>query len=540
MAAEKKIPLSIVLSLVDRVTARINAVNKRLDAINKPAKDFGKAVQDLGEKSGLGTVVDGFKGVGSAIGDLLGKVAMIGGVAAAAVMGLKSIVDEFDDMGDMADRLGVNVDFLAQMRFAAERSGATVQDLDQGLQTLTENIGGARAGMGRMVKALGNMSPALLEQLKASKDTEQAFGLVAHALAKLPDQARRARLAMATLGNSALVPLLARDTQGIMELRGEFAATAGSLDEAAGKAGAVDDSFKNLHAATLGVKAALLEGLAPAMGEIVDDLKKWLVDHREDIKKWAVDIGKKLPDAVHAIVDAVQGAVKTVGDFVDMIGGWKVAAVAVAAVIAGPLIASVISLGIAIMTTPVGWIMAAIAAIAAAIYIVVTKWNDASTKWKIIVDAILFFMLPFISWPLIIYRHWDGIKAFFVKLWDGVKDVFSAAWDWISGIVEKVVDAVDTVVDAGSKLFSAIPGLPGQPAPLPGGGGFGDVPRPTVSAAVLEAASGLQRQAGAGGETKITVDFMNAPRGTRASVDPSTSSSVNVDLAMGYQLGWAP
>ncbi len=539
--AEKKVTLPIAVGTIDKVTAKINAINKKLDGITKPTRELGKAIKDFGEKSGMGAVVEGFQGVGGAVADLLGKVAMVGGVAAAAVLGLKSLVDEFDDLGDLAERLGVNVDFLAAMRYAAERSGASVEQLDAGMQTFVTNLGKASAGKGALVKFLSAASPVLLAQLKAAKSTEQAFNILADAMSKVESPAKRAALATAALGDAALAPLLARGSRGILELRGAFAGLAGSQEGAAEKAGVVDDSMKDLHAAIQGVKAALVEGLAPAMGEIVEQLKQWFVDHRSDIRQWASDIGKKLPAAVNKIADVVRDAVTTVADIIDKIGGLKVAAVTLAAVIAGPLISSIVSLGIAIAATPVGWILAAIAAIAAAIYIVVTKWNDGSTKWKIIVDAILFFMLPILGLPLIIYRHWGGISAFFVKLWGHVTDAFSAAWDYIKPIVDKVVGAVDAVVGAGQKLFGAFPGLPGQDAAAgPGAGAprrsiFNPFPdqRPTISSTVLSAAAGLRQQS----EVNVKVDFANAPRGLRVSADPQSTASV--DLSVGYQMGGA-
>jgi hypothetical protein len=37
----------------------------------------------------------------------------------------------------------------------------------------------------------------------------------------------------------------------------------------------------------------------------------------------------------------------------------------------------------------------------------------------------------------LIYRNWDKIKAFFGKIWDGVKQVFTAFWEWAKGLFLK-------------------------------------------------------------------------------------------------------
>src|ERR1043166_7182493 len=172
MADEKKTQLSIVLRAVDNATAKIKAINDRIDQATKPIRNFKEQLGKLSEKSGLEDVIAGFKGVGSAIGALLGKVALIGGVVGVAVAGVFKLVGEFDDLGDKAERVGVSVQFLAAMRYAAEKAGAPVEALDGGLQTFNENIGKLRANSGKLATFLGGpkgVAPVLMKQLKAAK-----------------------------------------------------------------------------------------------------------------------------------------------------------------------------------------------------------------------------------------------------------------------------------------------------------------------------------------------------------------------------------
>jgi hypothetical protein len=364
--ADKEFPLSIVLRTVDKATAGINAVNKRLDAMTKPVRDFGKSLKDLGEKSGLNSVLDGFKDVGSAIGDLLGKVAMIGGLAGVGVAALVHLVGEFDDLGDKAERLGIHTDFLAGLGFAAERSGASVAALDGGFETFIVNLGLARAGMGKMVKALQTVAPDLLVALKHTKSNEQALLLMADAFAAIKDPAKKAALAARTGLGPELVPLLARGSKGVAELLARFHELAPGIGEAAEKAGAVDDGFKELKASFMGVKAAIVTGLAPAMGIVVDKLRDWFVSHREDIAQWAAQIGDRIPAAIEKVVTWVGAAIDKVVDFVDSIGGLKTVGIAAAAFMTGPLLSAFVTLGAAMLATPFGQVLAGLAAITAA------------------------------------------------------------------------------------------------------------------------------------------------------------------------------
>jgi len=533
--AEKETKLSIVVRTVDKATAKIQEIGKRIDAATRPIRDFRRALGELREKSGLDDVIGGFRGVGGAITGILGKVAMIGGVVSGAVAGLGSLVDEFDNLGDLSERLGVSVDFIAQLRFAAERSGASVEQLDSSLQTFTTNLGRARAGTGRMAAFLKQVSPALLQQLKAAKSNEEAFGLLADAMAKLQDPAKRAALAQMTLGDAALGPLMARGAPGIKVLTDRYAELAGSQEGAAAEAGKVDDSFKDLKAATDGVKAALVQGLGPALKVIVDQLANWFKENRGKIAEWAASLGKKLPGAIMSLVGSFRSALDTVLPIIDAIGGFKTVAIALAAIIVGPLISAVYGLGVALLTTPVGWIVTGIAAIAAGATLLVRHWDGIreffvdlwdwiGAKFGWARDLIMMVIAPIIAVPAMIIEHWDGIKVFFVGLWDGITSVFERAWGIISGIVDKVIGAVTAVTDAiGSVLetpaFVDMIERPNAPS-------LND-----VLAQSQATIAGMRAQATA---AHVTVDFANAPRGTRVKTDPQNTA--DVDLSVGYQM----
>jgi hypothetical protein len=338
--ADKQTKLSIVVRTVDQATVRIKAINDRLDAITKPVRDFKSALSDLREKSGLNGVIDGFKGVGSAIAGVLAKLGMLGGVAAGAVAALFHIADGFDELGDKAEEMGVSVDWLAQTRAAAEKSGASIEQLDSGMKGFAASLGLARAGTGKMAGFLKTVNPELLKQIRAAKGNEEAFDLVADAMENLHDPAKRAAAAQKMFGDASLAPLLVRGSQGIQKLREEYFKSAGSMEEAAKKSGELDDAQKDLKASVDGVKAALISGLAPALTSIVKRLAEWFTAHRADIEAWAKQIGERLPGAIQAVIAWLGKAWDKVTGFVDAIGGLKVVVIALgAALLAGPVFA---------------------------------------------------------------------------------------------------------------------------------------------------------------------------------------------------------
>jgi hypothetical protein len=536
--AGKETTLSIVLRTVDRATAGINAVNKRIDAATKPIRDFRKAIGELREKSGLDEISAGFSGVGSAITGILGKVAMIGGAVGVAVAGVLSLVAGFDDLGDKAEAAGVSVDFLSGVRYAAERSGLSVEKLDAGMQSLSLNMGQLRAGTGKFKTFVDTLPPAMGRQLRATKTNEEAFDLLANAMVKIQDPAKRALFAQKAFGDAAAAPLLAKGAAGIKELRDRYAALAGPQGAAAGKAGAVDDAMKDLKASTDGVKAALVEGLGPALEKIILKLGTWLTENREKIGAWAKELGEKLPAAFDSLVDGVKGAIGFLTPFFNSTTKIKIAIGALIAVMVGPLISAIVSLGIALAANPIGLILTAIAALAVAWFIVITRWDEVKAYfgkfWKWLGDKIGPFrdiiagvMAPFIYIPAQIIANWGPIKKFFIDVWDGISGAFQRAWKIIEGIGNKITGVVSTIRDGIGGALDVI-GL-GDDGPamvdyVPGSGGVLDIMKRATNALPTSRST----------EARVTVDFTNAPRGTRVNTDPQSTASV--DTSVGHQM----
>lgn len=512
MADSKETKLSIILRAVDKATAPIRALNARIAKLSAPLRAVGARFASIA-RTGVSALIDAFKAVGSVIGDVLSKIPLIGtaiaATAGAAFLGLKSLVDHFDDLGDTAQRVGVSVDFLAQMRYAAKKTGTEVTVLDQGLKSFSENLGRAKAGTGRMAAFLEKVYPPLLKQLKAAKSNEEAFRLLADAMSKLKDPAKRSALAMATVGDSALAPMLAQGAKGVQALGDRYTELAGSQQEAAQVGGEVQDSFKDLSAATDGAKAALLTGLGPALKIIIDKMRDWLTGHKAEIAEWAKNFGEKLPAAIQSTIDAVSSAVDKVKEFFGFLAdiydkikslyelrdptaqAKKIAAevpeaqrpeVERAMRAQGAAVAGGRSTGLSILGGAFG--LNALADTEVGRAGVAQRLNALGVNPAIIDD-------PTITGEL----H----KAIADQL-DGQPDVTAQVRSAIAGRPDVTDQASSTV--AGS--------------------------RPASLDDIVTAMGQAQSTA------KITVDFSNAPRGTRVKADPQ--STADVDFSVGYNL----
>lgn len=492
---DKETQLSIVIRTVDKATAKIKAINDKLDAAAKPVRDFKEAIAELREKSGFDSVVEGVRGVGGAVMDVLGKVAMIGGVVAGAVGVVMSLIGSFDDLGDTAEALGVGVDFLAQTRYAAEKSGAEVAALDGGLRNLATGLGMARAGSGKLAGFLKVVSPALLRQVKEAKSNEEAFNLLADAAAKLTDKAKLAAFAQKTLGDASLGPLLAKGAKGIDELRKRYGQLAGSQQAAADAAGPVDDAMKDLKATTDGLKAAIVAGLAPALKIIVDRLAEWFVEHRADVERWARQIGEALPKAVDEVVKAVRDAIAWASSFLDSIGGLNTALVAAGAVMVGPLLSAVVTLGAAMLATPFGAWLAGFAAIAALVVGVTMEIKEFKKQLDTSNEVLLQDSNDLASGRITKEEFRKRQPAFSAS-----KDAAMTDDDLLAS--GKMTPREYETKYPGTNAENLREFLGGAPAGKPA-------------------------------EAHITIDIANAPKGTRVTTAPQGTATV--DLSVGYQ-----
>jgi len=580
-------PLESINSRLEKTGSRLSApfarLGNRLGALGKAAgipaiaESFGKvssAAGNLGEKA-------------------LGLGAMFGGLAAAGGVAFVGLVRSAEEAGsrlnDMSAKTGLSVNAFAQLEFAAKRAGVGGEEFAGGMEKLNKGISEARRDTGPLAELLKKVGPAYLRQLKGVKSNEEAFNLLAAAMQKIQDPGKRAELATAAFGRSGvgMVNVLKDGPAGVAALRAEFLKLAGDQSGFAANSDALGDSFDNLETALLGVRNTAAGALMPALTRLTDIVTGFVAKNRDGIQQWAERTGaaiqkwidgggvdrlmtglSDLKDTVVTVVDKVGGLGNALGlvamamagptliaagqfalslarlgkDVVLLavrLGGVLVKALASAALgllefnfaplIAGlsGAIASTWAFTAALLANPIAWIVAGIALLAGAAYLIYKNWGPLkdwfSGLWdglKNAVGSALAWVGEHLSWtPLgMIVNNWGPIKAFFSGLWDSITGIFKNAWGAISPYVDKVMS-----------VAQFIPGFGGATAIVNGarsmfGGGGGAVP-------ALGAAQALPPPV-AGGTAAVRVDFVNAPRGTRATSAGDAPLDLNLGITM--------
>ena len=218
-------------------------------------------VEELVTKLGLeidGDVLSTLEKFKSAISKGLGGVTVAAAAAAAALAGVVgTAAHAADEIGDVADRLKVAPQALQELKFAADRSEASFEDLQLGLKFLAKNAVEAANGSKEMAAAFAGI------QLRgADGKVRNSTELLADLADKVKDlgDAEGLNLASRVLGKGGdkLLPLLRRGSAGIAELSArahELGLVFSDTDVAA--AGRLDDALKDVRDALTGLRNQL-------------------------------------------------------------------------------------------------------------------------------------------------------------------------------------------------------------------------------------------------------------------------------------------
>ena len=251
-------------------------VNITLTAINKTKVAFDQ-------------VTKGLKGVGGVAAGVTRGVTKVGlaatGAAAALSALVKVNVDFMDKLGKTANKLGIEVEFLQAMRFAAEQTGVKVEALDMGLQRFIRRAAEAAKGTGESKRAFEQLGIQLKDNDGNLRDIRDILFDVADGLENTKDSGERVRLAFKFFDSEgvSLVSTLKEGADGLREFE-QQAENLGIIisKQSIAKAEMFADSLnvlkKQLTALTANISAAFI----PVLEDVATTLSTMLTDMKDD------------------------------------------------------------------------------------------------------------------------------------------------------------------------------------------------------------------------------------------------------------------
>lgn len=208
--------------------------------------------------------------IGTAIGASIGTAAVGLGVA------LGHAFHQADELGKMAQRIGIPVEQLSGLRLAADLSGVSMENLGTSIGRLSRNMseiaGGATNTASRAFQAL---RISVTNSDGSLKTSAQIMDEVADRFRSMQDGAGKTALAIAIFGRSGaqMIPMLNQGAEALREAR-EEAEQLGLVvsRRTALAAEAFNDNLRRLRLVTEGVALQLTAQLAPAFAQFTGQM----------------------------------------------------------------------------------------------------------------------------------------------------------------------------------------------------------------------------------------------------------------------------
>jgi hypothetical protein len=484
--------LQFTIDAVDRVTAKLAGINKAVDRAAAPYRKLRASINSLAENSGIDRL-------GAATGRLRERFGNLPLLATAAtggvVAGLVQTIRRIDQLQDSAKKLGVPIEQLQRMGYAAQMSGSSQEEMASSLQFLSQNMAEALSGSKEMQL---NFRRAGLEMSQLRKmNAAQVFEAIADKFEKVGNAGQNAEKkiqltrALMGRGGAEMIQMLNQGSGAFKALYAEADRAGVVSAEMAGRFGDAADSLDRMVFGANGFLATLTSAALPGIERLVSKFTEMGAEGRAAFaEKIGAGIGKlldKLPQLLAnlaAIAGAIGLLVEKATFVADLFGGWDTIIVMVSSAIVGKgvwalglLARAFWTVGAAVAMTPVGWFMAAVAAIAGAVYLV--------------------------------YKHWEPIKKWFKDLWDGIV----AKFDWAKN---KIGGWIPDWMKSGAD----------QPYPVTTG---------AIRPSIVAAPEGSPFRANLGGTLKIEIDADGKPRVREMRKAPG--SVVDFDVYSGAAMG---
>lgn len=557
---------SVVMELVDRVT--------------RPVRRIQSSLAGLSQRIGFDRLSASARLVGSRLGEVTERAKGLGrnllwmtGITAGAAYGAERFVSGVTDVGtavqESAERVKVGTTWLQEWFYVGKQFGVGNDALVDGLKEL-----GMRADEfvmtagGPAAEAFQRLGIGVEELRATGGDTAAMFDLVRSRLGGLENDAARQRVMDEIFGGQGAEQMVAMLSASREEIE--------AMKQAGRDKGAVltPEEIENsreytrqmgdLRAVLFSIQASVVGDLLPAINEWIGGMGELGEANREAVAERIVNAIKDVWRAVQMVGAAVSWAA-------DMTGGYGNLLLILAGIMAGRLILAISrtvmgllamggqfialaaravpaaivgirSLSVALLTTPIGWIITGITAVAGAVYLIYKNWDSVGpwfrSMWAKVVGffqqgigEIVADLLAFSPAGLLM----KGIDAVFELfgarplseigkewiggLWSGIEGQWSELTNWLS---TKVTELTDWMPDWAQERL----GLGGMAAPQASGA--------PVAGGESKAMPGPAR-AEVGGELRIVVDSEGRPRVAEAR----RRGGMDLDVESGV-LGVAP
>lgn len=429
--AARQSRFDLIINAVERVSAPFRRIEQAMDSVRERTERVGQALGRLGQAGGFGRLSGALSALGGSLrgvaqegqaglerlGALAGRLSLLFGAAGGGAFALAhEAASAGAEASKFSSMVGLSTANWQEYAGAARLAGVEADELASLMLTLQEravNAANGEEGDIEMLKLMGISAKNARGELK---NADSLLLELADRVKQMRDAGEMGKAAgiMNQLGGeegARLLDLLQNGRSGLLAMRREARELGLVLaDDDVQASKDFNFSLARVSATFRGMGLTLGKAFLPALTTLLDKFQAWLKVQRDIVgagfEAWVERLDL---DAVWASVERFFTALGRLGGALqhvaDLCGGWGNALTMLAALLGGrlalalgALIASVGQLGMALLATPVGWFLGAVAAIAGAAYA--------------------------------IYKNWDGIAGYFWNLCAEVKAAFEEGWLW--------------------------------------------------------------------------------------------------------------
>lgn len=215
----------------------------------------------------------------------MGKFGAIAGAAVGTALvgigvAIQHAIDQADELGKTAQKIGVPIEQLSKLKYAADLSGLSLEGLSTGLGKLAKNMSLAAGGSEEAQKGFKAVGVSVTDAGGALRPVADVVADVAGKFENMKDGAGKTALAMEVFGKSGrdLIPLLNTGAAGLKEMYQEAEQLGLVISEKTFKAAeAFNDNLTRLKRVQEGLALTIVAQLGPALqtlsGLLVETVK---------------------------------------------------------------------------------------------------------------------------------------------------------------------------------------------------------------------------------------------------------------------------
>lgn len=229
------------------------------------------------------TALDGIRNNLGRLGDETRRVqGLLAGLGVSLTLGafaalVKGAIDSADELNKLSQKIGISVEALSTLQFAAQLSDVGLDTLKTGLKGLSANLTEARAGLGEGAALFQALGISVEDSAGNLKSSDTILLEIADRFASFEDGATKTALAVKLFGKSGMdmIPFLNQGSSGIRALMLEAERLGLKLStETAQAAEAFNDNLTALKASTSGLGITLATELLAPLRVVTDAIRE--------------------------------------------------------------------------------------------------------------------------------------------------------------------------------------------------------------------------------------------------------------------------